>query len=190
MIIDGIILAVILAYLRGGSFKGFEKVELRGSWIIVSLFMVQLVLMTLSNRLPVIGNYMYIWINLFTVGFIFMAWLNRKLPGFYLILLGMALNLLVMLLNGGKMPVSYEAAKLVNPETASLIKQGYKHVLMTEDTPLWFFGDIIPLVDPYPHNIVISLGDVLLNVGGFVFVWTTMFIVRRERKETVNSEVL
>jgi hypothetical protein len=45
-----------------------------------------------------------------------------------------------------------------------------KHQLLNSSTHLGFLGDIIPLSNPYPRNQVISIGDVIMNIGGFIFV--------------------
>ena len=43
------------------------------------------------------------------------AWANRRLPGFWLLGLGLALNLLVIAINGGFMPISPETLHAIAP---------------------------------------------------------------------------
>lgn len=91
---------------------------------------------------------------------------NRTLPGALFIAAGMALNLLVIGLNGA-MPVSPDAARAAGLDPAGAPASMIKHEIMRPDTLLKFLGDVIPL--PLIGRIV-SAGDVLLGIGVFLFV--------------------
>lgn len=41
---------------------------------------------------------------------------------------------------------------------------------MSDNTHLNFLGDIIPLLPPYPRQYVMSIGDVLINIGAFMAI--------------------
>jgi hypothetical protein len=92
--------------------------------------------------------------------------INIRLPGTALIGLGLALNLAVILLNGG-MPVSADASRAAGTDSAQFLEASVKHVPMGPDTDLWFLGDVIPLPG---FRTVISAGDVILGVGVFLLV--------------------
>jgi hypothetical protein len=191
MVIDGIVFAVILAFLRGGSFKGFNEIQFRGGKVIVGLCIVQLILLLISPYIDWLGNALPYWVNLFSFIFLILTLLNWRISGFLLVSLGILLNIAVMVANGGKMPVSLEAANMVYPEyIEQLYQDGIKHMVMNEGNYLWFLGDIIPLPSPYPLKKVISIGDVLINVGGFIFIWKTMFLIKREKNEKLGGEIL
>lgn len=88
-------------------------------------------------------------------------------------MIGVFLNFLVMLVNGGRMPVSYEAASVLDPIYLEMLKSGdavTKHYLLDASTRLAFLGDIIPLSSPYPRTQAISIGDVVMNFGIFLFI--------------------
>ncbi|MBO8171350.1 MAG: DUF5317 domain-containing protein [Bacillaceae bacterium] len=190
MILDGIILAVVIALLRGGTFKGFDEIKFRhGIWIVL-LFVIQLILFIVAAYNETVASWIPFWVIVFYIFLLFLGWQNRHVPGFNLMLLGILLNMIVMLVNGGKMPVSVEAVAMVKPETMDLLTSGaaIKHTPMNDETNLWFLGDIIPLVSPYPNQKVISLGDVILNVGGFIFVWKTM--LKHRRKRNIGGEII
>ncbi|KGQ21053.2 hypothetical protein THFILI_08670 [Thermus filiformis] len=92
-------------------------------------------------------------------------WQNRHLKSLYLVFLGLLLNTLVILVNGGHMPVSPEALVRVGlADWVELLKgQGDAvHALLTEKTRLPFLGDVIPLAR---MRKVISPGDVLILLG-------------------------
>lgn len=92
--------------------------------------------------------------------------LNRAQPGTSLMALGLLLNIVVIFANGG-MPVSMTAARAAGFDPSGYLKASIKHQVMGPGTALWFLGDVIPL--PVLRNIV-SIGDVLLGVGIFIFV--------------------
>jgi hypothetical protein len=75
---------------------------------------------------------------------------------------GVALNVLVIAANGG-MPVDPAALVRVGRGRGDITSEfWYKHVPMTDDTKLSWFGDRIPL--PVQRN-VISIGDVLMAIA-------------------------
>jgi len=90
---------------------------------------------------------------------------NIKIPGFALILAGIAMNFLVIGVNSG-MPVprwSLERSDQIQ-ELRYLIEQGgAKHHLATEDDTLLFLADVIPLPSPIRQSV--SPGDVVAYVG-------------------------
>jgi hypothetical protein len=85
---------------------------------------------------------------------------NRLLPGMLLADVGVALNLLVIVVNGA-MPVSAGAARVAGVETAPS-SIALKHERMSEDTALPWLGDVIPLP---ALGEVLSAGDLLLASG-------------------------
>jgi hypothetical protein len=95
--------------------------------------------------------------------------LNRRIAGIELVLVGLALNAAVILANGGAMPVTADALRLVGRYDFALQLQAegpIGHVrLATPDTRLHALGDIIPL-SPLPLlQIVASVGDLFIAAG-------------------------
>ncbi len=94
-------------------------------------------------------------------------WQNRHLKSLYLVFLGLFLNTLVILANGGHMPVSPEILVRVGLKdwVELLSRQGDGvHTLLTGQTRLPFLGDVIPL---YRLHKAISPGDLLILMGLF-----------------------
>ncbi len=105
------------------------------------------------------------------------VWLNRQKPGFWLLGLGLALNLIVILLNGGWMPIA--------PETVKQITSSGRHwqlgdrfglskdVLMSPDaTRLWWLSDRFLFPESLGWRVAFSLGDVFLATGVFWLLWS------------------
>lgn len=82
---------------------------------------------------------------------------NLHLTGMGVMTIGLGLNLLVVLMNGG-MPVSAKALRAADlPDTAEL--RGARHVERSNDD-LTVLGDIIPM-----NGLVVSYGDLIIAVA-------------------------
>ena len=99
---------------------------------------------------------------------------NWKMPGFAMILIGVALNFVVIAANQG-MPVSGEALRRTGQIEA--IRElddgeGSKHHLATEEDVLRPLGDVIGIGPPF--NVVISAGDIVAYAGAAIFLVEAM----------------
>jgi hypothetical protein len=100
------------------------------------------------------------------------AVVNRRLPALWLVIAGLAMNLLVIGVNGG-MPVSAGALEVAGGRPERLVGAGtLKHHLMGPDDRLTPLGDVIGI--PPPIGAVISIGDVILYVGVVALVVAVM----------------
>jgi hypothetical protein len=172
MVFDGILISFIVGLLRKGNLRAFSQLNLKWGWVFPLLLVVQLAVFTLQNDSEFLGQLSgSIYIVVYIIGLIFL-FLNRKNPGFILILIGVFLNFIVMVLNGGRMPVSVEAAAVLDPGYIQALKDGLyaKHAMLTSTTHLGFLGDVIPISDPYPRTQIISIGDIIMNIGIYFFI--------------------
>ena len=98
--------------------------------------------------------------------------LNRNLPGIFLINIGLGLNLIVILANGGFMPLPIEtAAYLVPQETLARIESGSRIATGSKDILLPTNEIILPWLSdrffmPF-SEYVFSFGDVMIAIGAF-----------------------
>ncbi|AKM19136.1 DUF5317 domain-containing protein [Anoxybacillus geothermalis] len=190
MVYDGIILSLLIGWFRGGSLKGLANMKLRFGWLFPILLAVQFVVFFLQERVAWISSMSNgIFLLVYITGLAFL-WLNRHQPGFPVIFAGVLLNFIVMAVNGGRMPVSIEAAQFLGREYIEALKAGLygKHQAITSDTLLPFLGDIIPLSPPYPRQQVISIGDVVMNVGAFLFIQHLMLSAPRHGADDAEKE--
>lgn len=171
MYLDVILLGAIIGYLKGGKLTNLGKLPIRGLAWIIALGAIGL-LMKLTQS----PDKRYLYQTLIMGSSIIMAyflWINHKLSGFKIIIFGLFLNILVMTLNGGRMPVSEWAAVVSGlsdflPELYSNVSS--RHILLTDNTTFMFLADIIPLPPPYPFPRVLSLGDVFIFGGMIIFM--------------------
>ncbi|MBD0383192.1 DUF5317 domain-containing protein [Paenibacillus sedimenti] len=184
MVYDGILIGLIVGFIRAGFRNGLQalsEVRIRGGLIFPVLLLFQFLLIFLQDHSQFLAqNNGYLFLLVYFVG-LYVVWLNRHEKGFWFIFAGVALNTLVMLVNGGRMPVSEEAASVLDPYYLKMLKEDpvvYKHILMTESTRLPFLGDIISLSAPYPRRQAISIGDVIMNFGIFIYLQKVMLVYK------------
>ena len=90
---------------------------------------------------------------------------NVRMPGMFLVVIGLACNMTVIVVNGG-MPASAQALIDSGQEDvlAYLQDQGAdKHHLLTDDDQLTFLADVIAV--PQPIGQAVSVGDILVYAG-------------------------
>jgi hypothetical protein len=166
-----IVLAVAIGYLAGGRLRNFERLRIRGWWLAPIGLLLQLQFPAfwhpgrdLSVALLIAS---YVLLLLF-------AALNIRLAGFVLILVGLAMNMLVVSINGG-MPVD-KGALLASGQKSVLSDLvhggGSKHHLATDDDVLLPIADVIAI--PPPVRQVVSAGDLVVYAGVLWLVVATM----------------
>lgn len=173
LIVVLIILALALAVIRGGRMSNLANVPFRHFWLLFVPLMLQLALYSpLAARLS-IDTSAVPWIYMLSMlaGAV-VAWLNRSLPGFPLLLAGLLSNLLVITANGGHMPVSAVARAVAG--MPPLAGSTNNVIPMSTDSALWFLGDTLPVPYFIPLANVYSIGDVLITSGGILFVLTAL----------------
>ncbi|WP_416828858.1 DUF5317 domain-containing protein [Ectobacillus polymachus] len=188
MVLDGMIISIIVGFLRRGSLKELASLHIKGGIIFPILLILEILVFILQDRfstLMLVSNTFYMLVYVLGLTFLY---LNRHYKGFYLILLGVFLNFLVMIINGGRMPVSLDAASVLDPMYGDALKNGgvyAKHQALTASTHLGFLGDIIPITHPYPKTQVVSIGDIIMNIGIFIFVQWLM--ITKPRSKTIKG---
>ncbi len=179
ILITAIVAGLLLGVVLGGSPKELAALRLR--WVLLAL--VALVIQRMVTYWPEPGegwpqlramvvSASYGLLLLFTLA-------NLALPPMRLIALGIFLNALVILANGGAMPVTREAllAARFHPGIEELKYgdpvPGTKEVLLSKgDTALWPLSDVFVLPAPDPVGTTFSIGDVLIAAGAFWLVFT------------------
>ncbi len=184
-----ILVGVVVALLRGGSMRQLATLPFRLGWLAVLCLAAQVyVIFAPADRLEaerglhalmVVGSYALL---------VAVVWFNRRLPAMPVIGLGLILNLVVILANGGFMPVSREATLAAGTRTPQeVVQEGVrlpksKDVLLSiENTRLWFLSDTIAV--PPPVGRVFSVGDLVLAIGVFALLQSGMAPASRRRTD-------
>jgi hypothetical protein len=105
--------------------------------------------------------------------------LNIRKASFWPVISGFLLNVAVILLNGGWMPISPQTAQKIMPAgSVDLLKIGQrigysKDILLTrEETRLWFLSDRLTLPQWVNYGVAFSVGDLLLFIGIIWLLWS------------------
>ena len=172
-----IVLAIIVALLRGGRIQNIARHSVRGILLPIAAFLLEaafpLVFTYFPQHIPlflpaiVIAEYLLLFIFFF---------INRGMLSMLWLALGSLLNFVVISLNGFKMPVSLDILNYPKFEEFVLrIKSGelFEYALVTGETKLSFLGDVLytPLV---PGLSFASIGDAMLAVGIFLLIQNMM----------------
>lgn len=178
MIIESVGTSLIVGKLRKGKFSNLKDAEIHKWYLIVSAFLIEFIAVFLSNK-----GYQFISSNIFSIHLISYSLLfigiyfNASRLSFKLVMVGTFLNFIVIMLNGGQMPVSQDAmikAGLTGDLDALINGEIITHTLIVKDTVLKFLGDIFILPKPYPRPKVFSAGDVFMAVGVFIYIQEIM----------------
>lgn len=175
--------AVVLGYLLGGRLTRLEGLRLRWWGLVVAGLGVQFLPLPEGTS----GTDLLVRTGVLALSYallLLFALVNLRLPGMPLILVGLACNALVIVVNGG-MPVGEEALRGSGQEDvlATLVEGGAdKHHLLEEGDDLTFLADVIPI--PPPIGQAISIGDVFVYAG---LTWLTVWAMRARTPSSIRG---
>ncbi len=172
---EAILLGLLFGWLRKGDINNFNKIDLRG-WTLIGLALL------IQGAILIDFNFKTYYISsfypfLYTGSFVFLLtfiYLHRNYRGLLAIGTGILLNLIVIIANNGLMPVD---GTIIPPDVLEALAAGNKspfHTLMNDNTVLKILGDRFSFF--YRPNQLLSIGDLVIAVGVFVFVQETMLI--------------
>lgn len=169
-----------LAVILGGRPARMLDLRLRRSSAVIASIAIQLVLYSrLGHGIPQgLSDAAHI------ASYVLLAWfgvVNRRAVALTPVTVGMLLNGVAILANGGRMPVLTSAAR-----AAGLSPADYANVSV-DATNLWFLGDVFALPSRLPFANTFSIGDVLIGVGMAAFIVHTSCAddgVRRDARRT------
>ncbi|MDR7416986.1 MAG: DUF5317 domain-containing protein, partial [Armatimonadota bacterium] len=169
-------LSLCAGWIRGGNLRNLAETEFRLPWAALLGILAQLLIFDPTSRL--------VPVRLPTVPVHILSYLllaafigaNRRLPGMWLIGMGVLANAVVILSNGGYMPASEEALRAAGRWTLLQEAGGtYNNSsLIGPNTHLWFLADVFAIPAGLPFANVFSLGDVLLALGILILVPSLM----------------
>ena len=176
--------AVIIGKLRGGRLQDLSRVSIKHWELLVASGFIEAIAAYIRKAeieplWRLVDNHIF-WIHLLTYSLlVYAVVVNRREKGFWLILIGILLNFAVIRANGGRMPVDISSInRELYPVTIAVLKSGkdLTHSIMGEHTQLKLLGDIIHLKKPYPLPKSLSIGDLWMMLGIFIFLQEKMIV--------------
>lgn len=191
MLLLSLVIGLALGVAAGGNILNLASVRMR----LLQLLFLGLIVRyatqyAIENGIPEANDYR---LPLFAFGFLLLLvglWVNREQPGLPLAFVGILLNAVVIVVNGGFMPV-WEPSIVASGLTAADVGSTFHRIVsatpsggipsdfLAQAGPL---GDIIPIPIPFIRN-VISVGDLFLGagLGFFLFAVTVRSPVEYEQ---------
>ena len=160
--------------------RPYQTVRLRSIWIVLLALLPQLIAFYLpSTRRTIstdLAKILLISSQLLLFLFIF---INLRLPGMWVSGVGLGLNLMVIILNGGLMPIYPETVLQLYPEanlnqiqTGERLGGSKDIILQKENTRLGWLGDHFLTPNFFNLRYAFSLGDALIALGIFWTLWS------------------
>jgi hypothetical protein len=148
------------------------SIPLRSAWLALLALALQWPLLRAPagpTQNLVVQQALFLFSHLLLLVFV---WRNRRLPGILIVGLGVVCNLLVILANGGLMPIAPETLVRINPDStlgwwSTGTHYGYSKdiILVQARTRLWLLSDTLVLPPPFPWPTAFSLGDLAIAAG-------------------------
>ena len=152
---------VVAGLITGGRLGQVAHMNVRGGWIVIAALAIRVAAQ--FTPLRTVDGVQWLWTLTLAAVAAWCIWNLDRVRGLWIAGLGVLLNLIVIVANGGRMPVS--------PAVATVRAHLVEYIAMTPDTRLNWLGDWIglpgtagsPLWGAYsPGDLVVSVGIVIL----------------------------
>ena len=191
-----LLLAIISGWLLGLAYsrlknKKYQLPELSAVWIVLAAVFPQLLIFHIPATAVWFSDFSAKIVLVISQGLLlYFVWINRKQAGFPILGIGLALNLLVIALNRGLMPLAPETAQVLFPETTleswvlgSRPGRSKNIILLPNATRLPWLSDSILLPSIFPIRRALSPGDILISLG---IIW---FLINGNQKVMRSSNI-
>ncbi|QTA38356.1 DUF5317 domain-containing protein [Thermosipho ferrireducens] len=152
--------------------------------MIIYVFVAALIVSLITKRIKYVVERTYRYIYLFPIPFILqllpyfrgvlmplsfamlitLLILNKHIPGFKFMAIGTLLNSFVMMIFGWKMPALKSLVEQMG------LRVGVRHTVVDKFDIKLLLGDWIPVYLPWNESFIISIGDIFVYVGIFMFM--------------------
>jgi len=156
--------------------EAWQSPVFRATWLVALGFLPQLVAFYLPYTRKSFSDEAASWCLVSSqILLLIFAGLNIRLPGMSLLALGLTCNLIVILANGGFMPLTIDAAsRLVNQTVLNRLVLGERVGSASKDILLsdasmrlpWLADRFVP-PQGVPYRFAFSLGDIFIALGTF-----------------------
>lgn len=180
VLIVAVLAGVLLGMVRAKFHKmPYQAVQIQHIWLVLTAYIPQFFIFFLPATRSTIPDQwvaaLFVFSQVLLLAFI---WINRRIPGGWLMGIGLLLNFLAIILNGGMMPLTPQNAQHLLPAGSTVTLTLGERVGVSKDilleksaTRLWFLGDVFLLPEWFNFPMAFSPGDVLLSLGAFWLFW-------------------
>jgi len=176
-IVFGLAATIVRARLQHRTLK---LRKLRWEWLVFLSVLPQIFVFQIPITGRLVPEAIVPYIQIVTmIGLLIFVAGNLKVPGFWALGTGLAANFLVIVLNGGWMPISRVTLNFLTPSKPIDFwvigtRLGFtKDTIMTvAETNLVLLSDVITLPQWFPYKFAFSLGDVFIAIGTVFLLWS------------------
>lgn len=172
-----LIIAIILGWVRGGRLANLFQADIKGAPLFFTSLLLMLIIYNSLSSTSHLTPILYLSSFLLVLTGIY---LNRDLPGCKLMLLGVSLNLLVIALNGFKMPVTENLLLWTTAEEFFASSQALTHSIMEPGNRFKLLADIIIIPPGYLGSGIYSIGDLFLYFGVILAISNKMLAEKKK----------
>jgi hypothetical protein len=168
-LLPGLAAAILLVWGLGGEIGRVATLRFRRTVLLYGAFAGQLVAF---GPVRVLGEQQIEKMQIATYGLLVLFCVaNRHVAGTWLVGCGVVANALVIVANGGVMPVDPDAIA-ASGWTVRAYESAYPNVVAHGGAPLWFLGDVFAM--PRFHgSAVLSVGDLGIIAGAWLVLQRT-----------------
>jgi len=183
----GLIITILRSRLTG---RPLRAIKVKYGWLVFVAVLPQIIIF----QIPAIGrqvpdgvvSVILVFSQVLLLGF---AAVNIAKPGFWLLGLGSFANFLVILINGGWMPISPDIVRQIVPTLPNDLSWVGRRLGLTKDwiyadhdIHLPWLSDRFTLPDWSPYQVAFSVGDVLIAMGAIWLLWSLSDLEKKETK--------
>jgi Family of unknown function (DUF5317) len=167
LLLAALVLGLIAGIATGGKLGNVANVRFRWPWLVLAALVVREA--TVFSPLSRIEGVQYIYLAALAALIAWTIWHVNRLRGAWIVAVGAALNLIVVVANGARMPVAPALA-------GSLLQRGHagQYAVMGSGTNLKWLADWIGV--PGPLGGAYSPGDLVVALG----IATVAFFATRQ----------
>ena len=173
MFIEGTIIGLVIGKIRKGNFSNLAHLSIRGWPLIILAFLLQ-ISPAFSKQLPILSKFHPYVFLISLIVLILVVIINIHKKGAWALLLGIILNLVVIILNKYKMPISFDSLNLagMQPMVEGIKNGDIVNFISLEGITNWtkYFSKYIVIPEPYPLSKVLSIGDIFITLGLILFL--------------------
>ncbi len=176
MWIESILIGILIGILRGGRLGYLSRLHFKYLNIFVLSVIVQLI-PSFLGRIEMIADWAC---EIYFFGYVLLLvflLLNLAQKGMKLLLLGSAMNIVILLINNFKMPVYLNGVNSNVVKMKLSIKTGelVNYVPIEQISKFTdYFAKIIQMPEYYPGITVISIADIIISLGIIILIQDTV----------------
>ncbi len=187
MLIGGIALGLILGLLVGGSITNLAYIHLRRLRLLLVAVALRLATDYLLNAgFPIVEQLRVPLLAAAYALLLVALWANRGYPGMSLAFIGVLSNAVVIVINGGYMPIYLPSLELAGLTQADITSALHSFLPAALDANFLLhlgpFSDVIPIPFPIVQNVA-SVGDAFLTLGLAFFLFAGVVRIPHELDE-------